>query len=154
MSKRNVSCITTNKIVTATIDDKRKRCKPSPLTPITPTTIISTRMESSINVLIVDDNSVNLNILKKHLYYIFDQKLNKLKEASNGIEALGLLDLYTFDLILLDIDMPILNGVETAKKIRESSLIPIIAITTNDSIKSRETYLSVGMVKIILNTAI
>lgn len=148
MSKRNVSCITTttNKIVT--IDEKRKKCKPSPITPITPNTatMISNRLDSSINVLIVDDNPVNLGILKKYLIYIFDNKLNKLNEACNGAEALDLLKIHTFDLILLDIDMPILNGVETTKKIRETSSIPIIAVTTNDSIKSRQIYSEVGMV--------
>ncbi|KAI8075810.1 CheY-like superfamily [Gilbertella persicaria] len=57
--------------------------------------------------------------------------------------------IYTFDIILLDIDMPLLNGVETAKQIRANlnSTVPIIAVTTNDSIESKDNYLKVGMVK-------
>jgi CheY-like chemotaxis protein len=137
-AKRNVSCITTQKTTTA-IHNKRKRSQ-SRLFPISPVE------EIGLRILIVDDNPINLNILKKSLHILF-KKIKRLEEATNGVEALNLVNLHLFDIILMDIDMPLLNGVETAKHIRKSNTtIPIIAVTTKDSIESRNLYKEIGMV--------
>ncbi|KAG1242820.1 hypothetical protein G6F68_016031 [Rhizopus microsporus] len=75
--------------------------------------------------------------------------------VKSGVKALDVLKHRPFDLILMDIDMPILNGVETTRQIRSSSSssilphnrdIPIVAVTTNDSDDSRQVYTKVGMV--------
>jgi CheY-like chemotaxis protein len=141
IAKRNVSCITTTSSTrTTAIHNKRKRSQ-SRLFPISPVA-----EETGLNILIVDDNPINLNILKKSLHIIF-KKIKRLEEANNGVEALNLIKLYLFDVILMDIDMPLLNGIETAKHIRKSNTtIPIIAVTTKDSIKSRNLYKEIGMV--------
>ncbi|KAI8997424.1 CheY-like superfamily, partial [Pilobolus umbonatus] len=82
-------------------------------------------------------------------------QISRLEQAVHGVAALELLKLRTFDIILLDIDMPCLNGIETAKYIRQSykqyeiltanRSIPIIAVTTNDSEDSRKIYYKTGM---------
>lgn len=83
--------------------------------------------------------------------------------AYDGYEALQYLQHQLYDLILLDIDMPRLNGIETTRHIRMNSHqgtttmtmvpildgnrnTPIIAVTTNDSIEAIELYQQVGMV--------
>lgn len=151
MTKRNVSCITTSADAQAT-----KICRSNPTALISPppsatTPYIHNLLEAGLNILIADDNPINLSILKKGLNILF-KNIRRLEEASNGHDALKLLHLHTFDILLLDIDMPILNGIDTTKKIRKScclnSSIPIIAITTNYSIESRENYMKIGMVLI------
>ena len=75
---------------------------------------------------------------------------SKIKTASNGIEALKLMENYNFDIILMDIQMPELDGIETAEIIREKEKksgkhIPIIAITAYALKGDKEKFLSKGM---------
>ncbi|MBT6610593.1 MAG: diguanylate cyclase [Deltaproteobacteria bacterium] len=80
------------------------------------------------NILIVDDDLVNLLVLEKMLK---NQDLN-ITKAGSGIEALELIEKTNFALILLDAQMPELNGFETAKKIRSSKKhrdLPIIILS-------------------------
>jgi CheY-like chemotaxis protein len=148
--KRNVSCISTTNSATITVarslsvietNDNNERKK---------RTTTTTTAQDGLNILIVDDNPININILNKSLNKIFNKstmQIKRLEEASNGVEALNLLNHFHFDIILLDIDMPILNGIDTTKCIREKGqTIPIIAVTTNDSIESRDNYIKIGMV--------
>lgn len=104
-----------------------------------------------LNILIVDDNPINIILLKRSLDKLFNTRKPQIKEAYNGIEALELVNQTTFDIILLDIDMPLLNGIDTTKHIRKKGqMIPIIAVTTNDSIESRDNYMKIGIVSIII----
>lgn len=109
-----------------------------------------------MKVLLVDDNLINLAILsqtlRKHMAHLIDH----LEVAKSGVKALELLKQRSYDLVLLDIDMPILNGIETARHIRQSTAeydvlacnrsIPIVAVTTNDSAEWKRAYYDVGMV--------
>ncbi|MCI6988554.1 MAG: response regulator [Campylobacter sp.] len=88
-----------------------------------------------INILAVDDDMVNLKLievmLKKHNIF------NELFKASNGLEALNLIDSGAkVDLILLDIVMPVMNGLEFLDNIqtREFSA-PVIVLTTDDTVR-------------------
>lgn len=90
------------------------------------------------SILIADDNIVNVKvicaILRRYGYWV--------KHVSNGKEALRELDKSHFDLVILDGEMPVMNGWDTAKKIREGKVfknfkdykdIPIVAFMGNDS---------------------
>lgn len=69
----------------------------------------------------------------------------KLKHALNGQELINLLNLQTPDLILLDINMPVMNGFETINKIRETHpTLPVIAQTAYAMAEEREKCLDVG----------
>ncbi len=69
--------------------------------------------------------------------------------AGNGLEVLELLENRGFDLILMDIEMPGMDGITTTHKIRESEAeyrsIPIIAVTAHASMQDRERCLQAGM---------
>jgi signal transduction histidine kinase len=79
-----------------------------------------------VRVLIVEDNEINVTILRGFLL----KWGIRVKEASNGIHALELLKYHTFDLILMDLEMPEMNGYTAANIIRETDkIIPIIAFT-------------------------
>ena len=82
-------------------------------------------------------------ILEKSGYTVFT--------AVNGLEAVNILSKHDFDIILMDIQMPILDGVEATKMIRESaklgekSKIPIIAMTSYAMTGDKEKFLAAGM---------
>ncbi|MBG7610985.1 response regulator [Polaribacter sp. BAL334] len=94
-------------------------------------------------VLLVEDNDMNRFIAIQSLSYLgFDTV-----EAENGLIAIKLLQKQQFDLILMDIQMPIMDGVEATTYIRENLQIqtPIIALTANAFKHDIELYLEKGM---------
>lgn len=79
-----------------------------------------------VRVLVVEDNKINAGILKTFL----DKWQMPVKEAITGIHALELIKYHKFDLILMDLEMPEMNGYTTLKKIRENNNpTPVIAFT-------------------------
>lgn len=98
------------------------------------------------NVLLVEDNLINQKIVVLSL-----KKLVKhIDIANNGKEALDKFGTSRFDIILMDIQMPIMNGIIATKKIREieassNSHTPIIAITANALLGDKEECLAAGM---------
>ena len=82
-------------------------------------------------ILVVDDNEVNRDMLSRRL----KRRGFDVDTAANGKEALKLVDAGNFDLILLDIMMPILNGLEVLKILRQTypaNELPIIMATAKD----------------------
>lgn len=98
-------------------------------------------------VLVVDDNSLNQLITKKIV-----EKHNYLcVVVDSGLAALEKLDTEEFDVILMDINMPVMNGFETTRRIREKCITtPIIALTAFDKEEVAEEALSAGMNDIII----
>jgi CheY-like chemotaxis protein len=98
------------------------------------------------NILLVEDNSINQKITLLTLKPL----VNNIDTATNGKEALDKFGTSTYDLILMDIQMPVMSGLVAAEKIRalESSTnahVPIIAITANAMLGDKERCLSSGM---------
>ena len=80
----------------------------------------------SVRVLVVEDNEINANILKSFL----TKWQLRIKEAITGVHALELMKYHKFDLILMDLEMPEMNGYTTLNKIREMGIsTPVIAFT-------------------------
>ena len=73
----------------------------------------------------------------------------RITEAENGLEALARLAEDRFDVVLLDIHMPVLDGLATLKRIRASDKplrnVPVIALTADAMSGDRERYLAEGM---------
>jgi CheY-like chemotaxis protein len=65
--------------------------------------------------------------------------------ANNGLEAVKLAQKNSYDLILMDINMPIMGGEEATKEIRKFNNIPIIALTANSLDGDKEKFLKAGM---------
>lgn len=83
----------------------------------------------TIRVLIVDDHLVVREGLK--LILETNSRYAVVAEASNGMEALRLADAYKHDIILLDLNMPEMNGLDTMEALRAKGLnIPVIILTT------------------------
>lgn len=95
-------------------------------------------------ILLVEDNEINQEIVLELLNTIgVDVTL-----AGNGKEALEKLTEQTFDLVLMDCQMPIMDGYEATKKIREQEKfedLPVVAMTANVLVSDREKVIEVGM---------
>ena len=92
------------------------------------------------NILICDDQPDIVNALKIYLapegYQLF--------EAFNGKEVLEILEKQEIHLILLDVMMPVMDGITTTAKIRESSNVPIILLTAKSETEDKVLGLNVG----------
>ncbi len=101
-----------------------------------------------VSILLAEDNVVNQEIA---LAILADDLGAKVCIANNGAEALQLWNgLEYYDLILMDIQMPVMDGLSAARAIRESckersTSVPIIAITANAMSGDREKSLNAGM---------
>ncbi len=103
-------------------------------------------MRRSLNLLLAEDNAVNQTLATRLL-----EKLgHKVTVANNGIEAVEHWQNGQFDAILMDVDMPLMNGYQATRKIREleagtASHVHIVAITAHAMQGAREESLSHGM---------
>jgi two-component system, sensor histidine kinase len=94
-----------------------------------------TSADQQVNVLLADDSLLSRELTAAFL----GEQGFSYSMAENGSEALGLLERSNFQIVLLDIEMPVLNGYDTARKIREAGMtLPIIAMTGHDSDSERE----------------
>lgn len=97
-----------------------------------------------IRVLVAEDNEINQQIAKE----ILEGADIKVKIANNGVEAVDLATSRMFDAILMDIQMPAMNGLEAAQKLRTMPSLestPIIAMTAHALTGDREKSLAAGM---------
>ena len=89
-------------------------------------------------VLAVDDDMINLKLLKSML--MKSNHVKEVVEARNGSDAIGVLKARDdIDLILLDIIMPVMNGIEMLKVVRADDnlrQLPIVVLTTDETKKS------------------
>ena len=97
-----------------------------------------------LQVLAVDDNSVNLLVLDQ-LLSSFGHEIAK---AASGAEALEMLGQRPFDLVLLDIQMPGMTGVEVLQQLRSADgpnrTAPVVALTADVTSGGRQRYLELG----------
>lgn len=89
-------------------------------------------MATNKRVLIAEDSSVIQNLAKK----ILEFQNFEITSVKNGEQVLQILDKEDFDVILLDINMPVMDGMECARRVRaladpEKAKIPMVAITGN-----------------------
>jgi signal transduction histidine kinase/CheY-like chemotaxis protein/ligand-binding sensor domain-containing protein len=100
----------------------------------------------SLHVLLAEDNAINQKLAAR----ILTNHGHSVVVAANGSEAVSAVAREAFDLILMDIQMPVMNGYEAAKTIRLQEQgtdvhIPIIALTANAMKGDREMSLQAGM---------
>lgn len=98
---------------------------------------------SKLRVLVCEDNSVNIKLIKQ----LFKNKITYFEVAENGRIGIEILKRKKFDVILMDLHMPEMDGIEATKYIRQvlKSKIPIIGFTANSSQEEKEFCLKNGM---------
>jgi hypothetical protein len=105
----------------------------------------ATLKTQNLRLLLVDDHPINRQVAS-----LFLRPFNmRVVEATNGKEALACLAAETFDMVLLDVHMPVMDGTETIRRIRASgeawANLPVIALTADAMSGDRERYLGMGM---------
>ena len=99
---------------------------------------------SSFRVLVAEDMPLNRDVLK----YMLDELNIKADMAEDGKIAVAMACETTYDLILMDMQMPVMDGISATESIRKLSRyadVPIIALTANAFVEDRETCLNAGM---------
>jgi CheY-like chemotaxis protein/HPt (histidine-containing phosphotransfer) domain-containing protein len=96
-------------------------------------------------ILVAEDVEINREILRAAL----ERAGHSVAFVTNGAEALEAVQHRTFDLVLMDVQMPVMDGVEATRRIRRlpppPGQIPIIGLTANVMARERELYLAAGM---------
>jgi CheY-like chemotaxis protein len=99
------------------------------------------------NILLVEDNPINFKLAMR----VLEKAGFSTKGATNGVEALEMLAQYDFDAVLMDVQMPVMDGLAATRGIRSgvghvrNSAITIIAMTANAMEGDRELCLAAGM---------
>ena len=112
----------------------------------------STRCEPSrgwqqpLEILLVEDNPINAQMARRML----EKHGHRIIVAANGLEALAEFERRRFDLVLMDVQMPEMDGLEATRRIRQRELaegghVPIIAMTAHAMKGDRERCLEAGM---------
>lgn len=114
---------------------------------VTSSALESTLPQRQLRILLAEDNLVNQKVASRML----EKNGHTVVIAENGKDALELHEKESFDLILMDIQMPVMSGDQAARLIREREQqgsvtpVPIIALTAHAMSGDREKYLSLGM---------
>ena len=103
------------------------------------------KIQNPLHILLVEDDKVNQLVVSTML----KKSGHEIEIANNGVEALLLHEANSYDVIIMDIQMPIMDGIETTRLIREKEgelrHTPIIALTAFALQGDRERFLSKGM---------
>lgn len=98
-----------------------------------------------MQVLVAEDSIVNLNVISRML----EEKGYEVHKAGDGLKALELVEKFKYDVILMDIQMPLMDGIEATRRIREMEgtkrHTPIVAITAFALRGDKEKFISMGM---------
>jgi signal transduction histidine kinase/ActR/RegA family two-component response regulator len=106
---------------------------------------ISTSSHSELRVLAADDNQTNRMVVEQ----LLKDEVGVIKTVKNGREAVEELAANTYDLVLMDVHMPVMDGIEATLAIRSArkpwSDIPIIALTADEQYRQKRVALNLGM---------
>ncbi|TXF79204.1 response regulator [Chryseobacterium sp.] len=100
----------------------------------------------SLNVLLVDDNPVNMVLNNRMMQSLIPDA--HLTEVTDGLQALEICKVKQFSIILMDVQMPVMDGIEATKQIRllsEYKDVPIIGVTAGNVLGEKEKCLNAGM---------
>lgn len=108
-------------------------------------------MPTPNRVLIAEDSSVIQNLVKK----ILEFQNFEITAVKNGEQVLQMLQKEPFDIILLDINMPVMDGMESVKAIRaladkDKAKVPVVAITGNARNYSEEEFKEAGFNEVLM----
>jgi PAS domain S-box-containing protein len=119
-----------------------------PITPIAKndTVIAPDKNAKKIKIMIVEDNKINMLLLKTILKNLYSDAI--IAEISNGKDAVEQFEILHPDIIFMDIQMPVMNGYEATKEIRNLKSgqdIPIIALTAGTEKEEKDKCIEAGM---------
>lgn len=102
-------------------------------------------LAAGLHVLVAEDNEVNIMVIETFLRRLG----HVVTTVRNGREAVRAVENASFDIVLMDIQMPVMDGVQATRLIRAlpepKSLVPIVAVTADALPRQRDAYLAAGM---------
>ncbi len=138
--------VTASTLLHAIMDSAKKKIPPAEVSNKRANLDMNDTLKSlqGAKILLVEDNEINQELVQELL------RANgmSVSVAGNGQEALDKLSQSTFDGVLMDCQMPIMDGYETTRQIRKQTIfkdLPVIALTANAMVEERELVLSAGM---------
>jgi signal transduction histidine kinase/ActR/RegA family two-component response regulator len=116
--------------------------------PVEPAQAEDVRTDQPLDILVVDDNAVNLMVAQLQLQKAWPHA--RITTAGSAAQALQLLDTQGFDVALVDMVMPDMDGLQLTQQVRQrfaaiTARMPIIALTANTHPVDRERCLAAGM---------
>ena len=126
----------------------KKALAPAPLEPARTAEATLLREHAGRSILLVDDDEVSREFAQR----LLERAGLRVVVADNGAVAVRLAGAQPFDLILMDLVMPEMDGLEAAARIRERSTgpkVPIVALTANAFVEDRAKCLAAGMVDLV-----
>jgi len=96
-----------------------------------------------IRILIAEDNLLNLTLLKEMIGKQIPSA--KITQATDGIQAIKAIQEYDPHIVLMDVQMPNMDGISATREIRKTSQVPIIAVTAGALKEERDKCLAIGM---------
>lgn len=109
-----------------------------------PSTIKPKKGQRPLSILLAEDNHLNQTFALR----ILEKAGHQVSVAENGAEAISEFSSKPFDLVLMDIQMPVVDGEQATQEIREidqGEKVPIVAVTANAMIEAKKRYLEIGM---------
>jgi CheY-like chemotaxis protein len=108
-----------------------------------PKPFVPTMTQRPLKVLVVEDHAVNQEVVR----CLLERMGHEVTLASDGVEALEVLAHQAFDLVLMDMWMPRMDGLEATRNIREryGSFLPVVALTANIEADAAEACAEAGM---------
>jgi signal transduction histidine kinase/ActR/RegA family two-component response regulator len=108
--------------------------------------------DEALSILVVDDNQVNLMVAQLQLQKCWPKA--KITTVDSGAKALSLIDQQLFDVALIDMIMPDMDGMQVTRQIRQqfpaiAARMPILALTANTNPVDRERCLAAGMNEVL-----
>ena len=105
----------------------------------------ASRSEQALSILVAEDNLINQKVIVGMLKHLG----HAVEVAENGLVAINMLEHGDYDLILMDVQMPELDGLEATRRIRartdHKGRLPIIGVTANAMEHDRDNCLMAGM---------
>ncbi len=135
-----VSLAKTIRILTNASEHKKEKI-------LTSDTVEDTEQFQGLHALVADDNQINCKLIK----IILENLGLEVTVVNDGKEAVAMSTKNVYDIIFMDIEMPVMDGVEACKQIIQHETehhlkhVPIIALTANTSSGDKEKYMSKGM---------
>jgi PAS domain S-box-containing protein len=121
------------------------KCQPKPLQVATPSEEELLDEIGELTILLAEDNHVNQKLAKR----LLEKAGHQVTVVENGQLALKALAEIRFDVVLMDVQMPIMDGLAATKAIRDGKLggpsLPVIALTAHALNEDRERFLAAGM---------
>jgi len=133
-------------VIAKALGKQRASAENAGSTPLVPAPSPATLVFSNSRILLAEDNPVNQRLVQR----ILEKAGHHVVVVGNGRDALETLKKQTFDLVLMDVQMPEMDGFETSRAIRENETItkshtPIVALTAHAMKSDQDRCLATGM---------